>query len=770
MVTVASTPPASATTQPTSVASVPSGGGTTKQGDANCDGSADTGDALAALAFAAAPSSMTDCLRTAGDVDCSGAIDGMDALHILSFSAGLSAPAAARCFAIGEVLRSPSEGLIADALDAGVIDYETSLLYRGYAVFDDARLPAEYRSPVPNLDAATQLFVDIDSHTDELSQATLDALAPLLARPSDPISIFSTAQAAGAQPQAATWKSSQAAGGSARVWMQTNDAADPLLTGYAAKVTEVWNQYPGLMRYPIADTPGAAAINPDGAIDFYFTNASTVDPRYAPCDPNTNRCNLSGVDGYARTVAPIVGHTSSGYLMMNTDNSGDYLSGVIAHELFHVSQFAYDLGEDSWLKEATATWGEFRVLQKLGKNKQSVYQYVEDFQAGLDMNLVRDPRGDLNRYGSWQFFFFASIKKGDKVVEDVWKAAAADGDQGPDAVDQVFKFADNFDDFTVPNWNHDYLPNRYQVTDPTFPNDKPSALRSTNFGSPAKDEIKDTYKPLSARYYSYTFGSAIHAVDFENKLRGVKNAHIWGVAKVNGEWKAPEDWTEEDHKTWCLNLPDQQLEELVLIVSNSEMVDTLTPPEKPSVEAKANACTNWQGTISWTIDKTISGVKFIVSSEASVYFQNVTEPGTTTCDDGIGNSQPCETYRATGSVVYNHSEVVPGGCTTTIGPAIGEIGPSDATLLIFTGPDAQTYEGVALSKVTGPASVICPGDPPVHYTYDDMDVWFCTPAAFLEGHCTTVTGALHLKNDGTLIQDGFTSGDTVYSWRLEPAP
>ena len=41
-----------------------------------------------------------------------------------------------------------------------------------------------------------------------------------------------------------------------------------------------------------------------------------------------------------------------------------------AHEFFHAIQFAYDYGEDAWMLEATATWMEERVFDKVNDNRQ----------------------------------------------------------------------------------------------------------------------------------------------------------------------------------------------------------------------------------------------------------------------------------------------------------------------------------------------------------------------------------------------------------------
>ena len=85
-----------------------------------------------------------------------------------------------------------SQALIADDLADDDIDYETSLLYRFYALFSDGRLPARYQTaPSDGEDAG--LYEEAELVFPDLSAAGQSALAPFLARPDDPASPFGPA-------------------------------------------------------------------------------------------------------------------------------------------------------------------------------------------------------------------------------------------------------------------------------------------------------------------------------------------------------------------------------------------------------------------------------------------------------------------------------------------------------------------------------------------------------------------------------------------------
>ena len=91
-----------------------------------------------------------------------------------------------------------------------------------------------------------------------------------------------------------------------------------------------------------------------------------------------------------------------------------------AHEFFHAIQFGYDVYEDLWFMEGTATWVEDEVYDSINDN----YQF-------LAYSPIRYPRTSLDRadgafpYGSFLFFTFVSEQRGAGTVRDFWERAAA---------------------------------------------------------------------------------------------------------------------------------------------------------------------------------------------------------------------------------------------------------------------------------------------------------------------------------------------------------
>ena len=120
-----------------------------------------------------------------------------------------------------------------------------------------------------------------------------------------------------------------------------------------------------------------------------------------------------GILGYCTTDDPNMlvsstypGHDASAYCVLDDDYveyGADWLTGLTAtaaHEFFHAVQFAYNIDQDSWLLEATATWVEDEVFDDVNDN----YGYVPASQVvrpsvPLDVFSPDDPSLQLTRTG-----------------------------------------------------------------------------------------------------------------------------------------------------------------------------------------------------------------------------------------------------------------------------------------------------------------------------------------------------------------------------------
>jgi hypothetical protein len=97
----------------------------------------------------------------------------------------------------------------------------------------------------------------------------------------------------------------------------------------------------------------------------------------------------------------------------------DMLKVTIAHEFFHLVQYAYKIDVDTvekWLYEGTATWMENQVYPDIN---DYIYSYAGAILSYPEKGLVY-PEG-LTPYGTSLFFDYLSQKFGAEIVKDIWK-------------------------------------------------------------------------------------------------------------------------------------------------------------------------------------------------------------------------------------------------------------------------------------------------------------------------------------------------------------
>jgi hypothetical protein len=119
--------------------------------------------------------------------------------------------------------------------------------------------------------------------------------------------------------------------------------------------------------------------------------------------------------------------------------------------------------------------------------------------------------------------------------------------------------------------------------------------------------VTDDYQvqPRSMLYEHLKFGDAtVHSVYLFNPIAALPDREfmkLQALKKIGGVWQAVEDWTAEPFKQFCLDKQDERLEELLLIVSNSEVRPGAEQPFRipknvPMRLATSNVgCWQWQG-------------------------------------------------------------------------------------------------------------------------------------------------------------------------------
>ncbi|MEI5676583.1 MULTISPECIES: MXAN_6640 family putative metalloprotease [unclassified Nocardioides] len=101
------------------------------------------------------------------------------------------------------------------------------------------------------------------------------------------------------------------------------------------------------------------------------------------------------------------------------------LQVTTAHEYFHAVQFAYDITDDLWFLESTATWAEDEVYDAVNDN----IQYLRNSPMSQPRTPI-DKGQDLRVYGSWIFFrYLSELEPGSRggmptIVRDILTKAA----------------------------------------------------------------------------------------------------------------------------------------------------------------------------------------------------------------------------------------------------------------------------------------------------------------------------------------------------------
>ena len=173
---------------------------------------------------------------------------------------------------------------------------------------------------------------------------------------------------------------------------------------------------------------GYRAPKPDGTLggnsqtDIYLTDVGS-DGLYGYCTSDQPIPNPPpSYDAWAYCVLDN-DFTSSQF---PTNTPLENLQVTAAHEYFHAVQFAYDLFEDNWFMEATATWAEDELYTDVNDNLQYLvdsplskpYQPLDTFISGAGP-----------QYGEWIFFRFLTEQLTDAdgglptIVRDMWERA-----------------------------------------------------------------------------------------------------------------------------------------------------------------------------------------------------------------------------------------------------------------------------------------------------------------------------------------------------------
>ena len=621
--------------------------------------------------------------------------------------------------------------LIGAALDAGTIDYATSLLYRAYAMVGDERLPEAYRGTSMGEDLA--FFREARSA--DLSPATQAALLPFLVRPSEPESIYNTLGATnpgGLTAQAASctetdpgqivmngYKTKRASV-PMRVWVKcSGDEAvdDVILESAVSHAEDFYAKMTGDFGAPVFDDADVGtAGNLDDCIDLYIVPDGTASLR----GNQTHSARGITVD-----TKPYAGNTSSGYILIGRSRAlSSGLKSTYAHEFFHVLQNAYNMtfmferagaGRpwiEFWWVEASATWASTQYVPSLAFEVYNErFPGYQGAKKSTHQSYATTSSDAYLMYASFIWGHFVQHDRGGVgVIKQSWDALkpVTGHEAANNALDGVFGYEDSFPKFAIANINEnlpDALPlaKRHKgLRNDRFPEPRPKPTYSAQerLDAVVNKLVTVDVAPLRAQYFRYTIGSNIKkvVVHFDTITQN-DGLDIQAVEHLKDKPWRVENHTGKDKQTYCIDRPGEELEELILVLSNV----TVLPFEQfvlgaMRIETFELPCAvRWTGTLSHTTTTTVPGLSTTERRTAAVSLEQDTE-------------SVLAQFRPTGSFTYSREGTL-ADCELRVDTYTGTFDkdPFQGVLILHPETDPIAFESTV---VTGPFQVvqhvICP--------------------------------------------------------------
>ena len=169
-------------------------------------------------------------------------------------------------------------------------------------------------------------------------------------------------------------------------------------------------------RKPVSDAPAVSTTdNPNGKFDVFLGNIAR-EGLYGYCSPDGAKPDNG--DGRAPAFCVLDNDYARSQYGIEPLNA---LRVTAAHEFFHAIQFAYDVNEDLWFMEGTASWVEDEVYDAINDN----YQFLVDSPIRYPRRAM-DYSVGLAPYGSFLFFKYAAERlRSRTVVRRFWEYADA---------------------------------------------------------------------------------------------------------------------------------------------------------------------------------------------------------------------------------------------------------------------------------------------------------------------------------------------------------
>ncbi len=493
-----------------------------------------------------------------------------------------------------------SSELINDALRSRRISSEQALLYKVFVQYRDSRLPAQFRGDDSTVRESTVMMEVAEAYA-TLSSKARQTLEPFFIPPTLPGSWLQLPTVRGGAAPGDRVEVGRINTPHALVWFvkdeEDGEASARMIANAFQRV--IWPKLTGLMgRQPRSDArEDRTWVNDDGRLDIFVTRMVTSSATN-PYEPFTS-------ENYCRRPMNID--------LQIMSNPKEMLA-TTAHEFMHVLEGAFDVVEPckdtKWWRESSATWTEDFVYPIFDTEQYSAEFHMRALAKPLDYG--KDANESLTLwYGRYVWPFYLARKSSPKLVARIWQASERMSILK--ATDQSIpgRFKKRWPEFSRYNWNRPPV-DKYDTWDGLKDVPRPHGAFVVKLAGAAQREfpLAVDVPYLSAYHYRFTFTDPnvrsvafFNPLGFEPRPEINETATVEALVKIEGEaWKV-EDWSKRLSRTFCRDVKKERIEELVVIISNSEFENKkhkLLPGLETKLTATNIGCWRWQGTVTAT--------------------------------------------------------------------------------------------------------------------------------------------------------------------------
>jgi len=468
--------------------------------------------------------------------------------------------------------------LIDTDLQMGQIDAETALLYKVFAVFDDARLPEKYRSGTVGGEAGLYMN-EVVAAFPTLSTSAQAVVAPFFIPPYAPGS-WAEQEARNLAPTApGDWAYLSAGGGKARVWYKTGNPELQRKAGVVARAldSDIWDEEIELMGLePVYDEAGVQNfVIFHSYRDGWNSSFVPFSGDYGMAVAQT--CAETASIIYLNPAMPDVGNPSQGGLV-----------DIAAHEFMHALQFAFPLAvnpctEYNWMGEAMAVW----TTDFIYPHVNSEWMYAPAYLNSTELDYSSRTNG--RDYGQYLlvYWFTHQSENASQAIRQAWEYAGS--------VDSLkaFSVLGNLHYMQLAAlWNMPPFDTFFLDSDSFALKTKTTAYISLDpSGGFAEYDLWAEVYPGGARFYRLIFDPSLHTLSFLDGLRSKiitagagdtayfqenvspeasRGAVVVTMIKFEG---LDEPYVLPDPGRWdlCLDWLPQKATEIIVILANNDI-------------------------------------------------------------------------------------------------------------------------------------------------------------------------------------------------------